>query len=77
MTKLTTIAKQYSNTVAIQRLGYILETELLQDKLADSLWKMLNQRTYFPTPLSSKKGRKGDFNNRWKIIKNIEIENDL
>jgi len=37
MTKLAIIAKQYSNTAAIQRLGYILETELLQGKLADSL----------------------------------------
>ncbi len=76
-TMLATIARKYSNTSAIQRLGYILETELLQDKLAGSLWKTLNQRTYFPTPLSPQKGRKGNFDNRWKIIKNIEIESDL
>lgn len=74
---LVKIAKQYSNTAAIQRLGYILETELSQEKIADNLWKVLNQRNYFPIPLSPQKEKKGDSDNRWKVIKNMEIESDL
>ena len=77
ITTLTKIAKQYTNTAAIQRLGYILETELSQEKLADNLWKILNQRAFFPVPLSPQKEKKGKVDNRWKVIKNMEIESDL
>lgn len=78
VSKLTAIAKGYSNTVAIQRLGYVLETEFLEDKLANTLWKILNQRTFFPTPLSPQKEKKGIYSdNRWQVIKNMEIESDL
>jgi|CZCB01.1.fsa_nt_gi predicted transcriptional regulator of viral defense system len=71
---LTKIAGQYSNTDSIQRLGYILETELKQQKLADSLWKILEQRNYSQIPLSTKKEKKGEADNRWKVIKNVQIE---
>jgi len=74
---LVRIARQYTNTAAIQRLGYILETELLQEKLANNLWKVLNQRQFFPVSLSPQKEKKGDANNRWKVIRNMEIESDL
>ena len=74
---LVNIAKQYTNTAAIQRLGYILEMELSQEKLANNLWKVLNQRSFFPVPLSPQKEKKGKANNHWKIIKNMEIESDL
>lgn len=76
-TSLVKIAKQYTNTAAIQRFGYVLEIELLQQKLADNLWKVLSQRDYFPIPLSPQKEKKGDSDNRWKVIKNMEIESDL
>jgi len=58
-------------------LGYILEAELSQSKLADSLWKVLTQRNYSSIPLSAKKEKKGDADNRWKVIENIQIEDDL
>ncbi|KAA6342693.1 hypothetical protein EZS27_009565 [termite gut metagenome] len=77
ITTLVKIAKHYTNTAAIQRLGYVLETELLQEKLANYLWQVLNQRNFFPIPLSPQKAKKGDANNRWKVIKNMEIESDL
>ena len=76
-TTLVKIAKQYTNTAAIQRLGYILETELLQEKMADNLWKALSQRTFFPVPLSPQKKKRGETDNRWRVIKNMEIESDL
>ena len=78
--KITTLAKiaiQYTNTSALQRLGYVLENIFLQDKLANHLWKILNQRNYFPIPLSPQKKKKGESDNRWKVVKNMEIESDL
>jgi predicted transcriptional regulator of viral defense system len=74
---LTKIAKQYTNTAAIQRLGYILEKEVSAEKLSDSLRKVLNERVYFPVPLSPQKTKKGETDSKWKIIKNMEIESDL
>jgi len=71
------IAKKYPNTAAIQRLGYLFEKAVLSEKLSDILWKALNERTFFPIPLSPQKAKKGDTNNRWKVIKNMEIESDL
>jgi predicted transcriptional regulator of viral defense system len=71
------IAKQYPNTAALQRLGYILEKEISAEKLSDSLWKALNERNCFPVPLSPQKEKKGGTDNKWKIIINTEIESDL
>ena len=74
---LANIAKQYTNTAAIQRLGYILEMELSEEKLANNLWKALSQRNFFPVALSPQKEKKGASDNRWKVIRNMEIESDL
>ena len=71
------VARQYPNTAAIQRLGYILDTVISAEKLSDVLWKVLNERNCFPVPLSPQKEKKGEANNRWKVIKNMEIESDL
>ena len=71
------IAKQYTNTAAIQRLGYILEKEIDEEKLSNSLYKILKNRTFFPIPLSPQKEKKGETDSKWKIIKNMVIESDL
>jgi predicted transcriptional regulator of viral defense system len=71
------IAGQFPNTAAIQRLGYILDTAVSSEKLSNALWKALNERNCFPVPLSPQKGKKGETNGKWKIIKNMEIESDL
>ena len=71
------IARQFPNTAAIQRLGYILDTEISAEKLSDALWKVLSERNCFPVPLSPQKEKKGETNSRWKIIKNMEIESDV
>ena len=71
------IAKQYPNTAAIQRLGYILDTVVSSEKLSDVLWKVLKNRDFFPIPLSPHKTKKGETGNKWKIIQNMEIESDL
>ncbi len=72
------IARQYPNTAAIQRLGYILEnvTGVGAEKLSGVLMKVLEKRTTFPIPLSPQKGKKGEIDSRWKVIKNMEIETD-
>ena len=71
------IAKQHPNTAAIQRLGFILDTIVSSEKLSNALWKVLNERNFFPVPLSPQKAKKGETDNKWKIIKNMEIESDL
>ena len=71
------IAKQYPNTAAIQRLGYILGTVVSMEKLSDTLWNVLNERRFFPVPLSPQKAKTGKIHNKWKIIQNMEIESDL
>jgi predicted transcriptional regulator of viral defense system len=74
---LSKIAKQYPNTAAIQRLGYVLEHVTETGKLSDTLHKVLGKRTIFPIPLSPQKGKKGEIDSRWKVIRNMEIETDL
>jgi predicted transcriptional regulator of viral defense system len=76
-TPLLKIARQYPNMTALQRFGYILERGISAEKLSASLWKALNERTCFPVPLSPQKGKRGETDSKWKVIKNMEIENDL
>jgi predicted transcriptional regulator of viral defense system len=71
------IAGQYPNTAAVQRLGYILDNVAGAEKLSNALLKALEKRTVFPVPLSPQKGKKGEIDSRWKVIKNMEIETDL
>jgi predicted transcriptional regulator of viral defense system len=71
------IAMQYPNTAAIQRLGYILERIVANEKLSDVLLKVLNERTLYPVPLSPQKEKKGETDSKWKVIKNMDIESDL
>ena len=70
-------AKQFPNTAAIQRLGYILEYELGAVKLSDALYKVLIERQFFTIPLSPQKEKRGETDSKWKVIKNMEIESDL
>ena len=75
--KLAKAAKQFPNTAAIQRLGYILESEIGAEKLSDGLYKVLIERQFFAIPLSPQKEKIGEMDSKWKIIKNMEIESDL
>jgi predicted transcriptional regulator of viral defense system len=74
---LAKIAKVFSNTAAIQRLGYLLENEIGNEKLSTVLYKTLSNRQFFPIPLSPQKEKKGETDSKWKIIVNTEIESDL
>jgi len=37
----------------------------------------LDERKYYPVPLSSQKEKRGETDSKWKVIKNMEIESDL
>lgn len=74
---LVNIASRFTNNAAIQRLGYLLENEIVNEKLAESLWKVLNKRKFSFIALSPKKEKSGTSNNRWKVIENMKIESDL
>lgn len=70
-------AKSYSQTAAIQRLGYLLEVELENEKLSDILHKIIADKMGVNIPLMPGKSKTGEINSRWKIIRNVEIESDL
>jgi predicted transcriptional regulator of viral defense system len=74
---LSKIAKLVDNKASMQRLGYILETVVGAEKLANSLYQILNKTTIYPVPLSPVKARNGTIDKKWKIIANMEIEPDL
>jgi predicted transcriptional regulator of viral defense system len=75
--KLAQIAKEYSNTSAIQRFGYILDCFLSEEKLSESLYKILKNRNFTTIPLTSQMKKQGETNPKWKIIINTVIESDL
>ena len=70
-------AKQFAPTTSIQRLGYVLERVLQEEKLSDAMWRVTKERNLFPVPLSLKKTKKGETDNKWKVIINMDIESDL
>lgn len=73
-----TMLEWFPNTSAVQRLGFIFEELQVNNKFTNALFKHLKQRNYYPILLSNKKGQKaGSAGNRWKIDKNIELDNDL
>jgi predicted transcriptional regulator of viral defense system len=75
--RLSRIAKLINNKTNIQRLGYILDTVVNDEKLTNSLYKVLSKTSFSPVPLSPQKGRKGQIDSKWKIIVNMQIESDL
>jgi predicted transcriptional regulator of viral defense system len=74
---LITTANRYPQVVAIQKLGYLLDEEMDNKKLANALSKVLNNKTIFPVALSNKKSKTAPMNKKWKMIKNITVETDL
>ncbi|MDR3189362.1 MAG: type IV toxin-antitoxin system AbiEi family antitoxin [Prevotellaceae bacterium] len=71
------IALLNNNTANIQRLGYILENFTEGQKLADALYKMVENQKLSYIPLSPVKKRVGTYDTKWKIIVNTEIDPDL
>ncbi len=70
-------AKYYPQQAAIQRLGYILETIIKNQKLSEVLYKFIENKKGTNIPLMPGKDKDGKINTKWKIIHNIKIESDL
>jgi len=74
---LSRTAKRYPSTPVIQRLGYLLDRVLNEEKLAEALQKVLSNRTVVPVLLTVQKVKQGEMDETWKVIKNRDIESDL
>lgn len=70
-------ARRFPVTATIQRLGYLLDTGLSNEKMASVLEKVLARRKAHTVPLSISKDRRGKISSRWKIIQNMEVESEL
>ncbi|HMT76001.1 MAG TPA: type IV toxin-antitoxin system AbiEi family antitoxin [Chitinophagaceae bacterium] len=75
--ELINTAKRYPQTAAIQRLGYLLDIELGNEKLSAALLKALKERKTFPVSLASQKSKDGKIDDKWKVMRNINIESDI
>lgn len=51
-------AKQFAPTTSIQRLGYVLERVLQEEKLSDAMWRVTKERNLFPFRFHLKKRRR-------------------
>ncbi|MEQ6120350.1 type IV toxin-antitoxin system AbiEi family antitoxin [Reichenbachiella sp. MALMAid0571] len=74
---LTKTARTYPQTAALQRLGYLLDRAMQEDKLSEALFKVLQTKKYYSVALASDKDRKGETDSKWKVIVNTTIEADL
>ncbi len=70
-------AKRYPKTSAIQRLGYLLDVVFKEKELTGFLYKAVKNKKLFYTRLSTHHKNKGEFDSKWKIIKNTDIEADI
>ncbi|PWK20019.1 type IV toxin-antitoxin system AbiEi family antitoxin domain-containing protein [Xanthomarina spongicola] len=75
--ELKKVAKNYPQKAAIQRLGYLSETILNNQKFSDILYESINLKKGANIPLMPGRNRKGKINTKWKIIHNVKIESDL
>ena len=75
--KLAKTAKLVDNKANIQRLGFILENIVGEEKLSSSLYKIISKNNFAKVPLSPLKDKTGELNEKWKIIINEQIETDL
>ena len=75
--QLAKIAKNYSQIATVQRLGYLLEVEFGNEKLSQVIYTTIADKKGTNIPLMPGKNKKGIINTKWRIINNINIENDL
>ena len=68
-----------TTTAALQRLGYILEFVLGEQKKSDILFEIVRQKAKVMKPILMRNGKstiEGSTKNRWKVNMNIDIEID-
>ena len=69
--------RSYSQTAAVQRLGYLFETELKAPKLSAILYEIIATKLGVNIPLMPGKDKIGTVDLKWKINHNVTIESDL
>ena len=70
-------AKNYPQTATVQRLGYLLEYELGNEKLSQVIYQIIADKKGKSISLMPGKNKIGTTNTKWRIINNIKIESDL
>jgi len=75
--ELKKVAKSYSQKASVQRLGYVFEEVLENEKLASVLYASLDEVRGVYIPLMPGKNKDGKMNARWRIVHNVNIESDL
>jgi predicted transcriptional regulator of viral defense system len=70
-------AKNYSQAATVQRLGYLLEYELGNEKLSQAIYQIIADKKGKNVPLMPGKNKRGKTNTKWRIINNSNIESDL
>jgi predicted transcriptional regulator of viral defense system len=74
---LSKIAKNYSPMTILQRLGYLLDVELKDEKLSNALYKIIKVSNSTIIPLIPGDKKNGIINEKWRIMHNIKIDSDL
>jgi predicted transcriptional regulator of viral defense system len=77
VSSLSRTIKKYPNTPILQRMGYIMDKVLNENKIAEVLLKNIKDRNVSPIVLSTQKAKNGDMDETWKVMVNMEIESDL
>lgn len=75
--QLARVAKKYPQMASVQRLGYLLERELQNEKLANAVRQAIKDKTLYPVSLLKGSDDKGEIDQEWKVIKNTDVESDL
>jgi len=75
-TALKKTAKEYDIVSSLQRLGYILDNFIENEKLTNAIYTIFQDRKTHYIPLSPNKEKEGPYNHKWKIIINMQIEPD-
>lgn len=74
---LTRVARNYSVTSSIQRLGYLIDKEIGNEKLAVAVKRALKEKKIQTVQLLKNVRNKGIIDPDWKININTELESDL
>lgn len=75
--KMKQTAEKYPHTAALQRLGYLFDRFYENEKLANSIHKILKNRKLHNTLLSNITPSKNNIDDKWKVDINYEIEKEL
>jgi predicted transcriptional regulator of viral defense system len=59
-------AKEYDIVSSLQRLGYILDNFIEDEKLTNAIYTIFQDRKTHYIPLSPNKEKEGTYNHKWK-----------